>query len=151
MIQENIEKFIPHRDGMKLIGEIFELKTDSAITSSTVTKNWPLVRDNHTNPIVLVELVAQTSGLFISWAEKMETGRDPEGKGWLVGVRKAIFTVDKIPVDSKITVRSQRGYAYEEYTEVAGTAEIDGKTVGEMVLQVFRARKRQETEQQGGA
>ena len=140
MVRAEIETLIPHRDGMRLIGEIVELNRNSAVTSATVTEDWPLVRDNHADPIVLVELVAQTSGLFISWAEKSDTEENLEGKGWLVGIRKAAFTTDRIPVNSRITIRSKRGYAYEEYTEVVGTAEIEGKSAGEMTLQVFWAR-----------
>ena len=57
----DIEKLIPHRDRMKLINEVLDIDNDKVITSTRVSDKWPLYQEGFVDPIVLIEIVAQTA------------------------------------------------------------------------------------------
>jgi predicted hotdog family 3-hydroxylacyl-ACP dehydratase len=137
MIDIDIEKLIPHRDSMRLIEEILELDDNHCITASTVSSRWPLYEDGYVHPIILIELVAQTAGVNFGWHEmhkKVASGM----LGWLVGIKKARFFRDRIPVDSKIIISIEDRKRDDAYAEISGTARLDSEIIGEMELQVFR-------------
>jgi len=86
MVTVDIEALLPHRNGMKLIDSIIEVNKEGAVSESTVTEKWPLIEGDSINPIVLIELVAQTAGICIGWEElnSKKRGRTPRGRdGWL--------------------------------------------------------------------
>jgi predicted hotdog family 3-hydroxylacyl-ACP dehydratase len=137
MIDINIENLIPHRNSIKLIDEIIEMDDDRCITAATVSSRWPLYRDRYVNPIILIELFAQSAGVNFGWHEmhkKMPSGR----QGWLVGIKRARFFRDRIPVDSKIVISIEDHKKDDVYAEISGTARLDSEIIGEMELQVFR-------------
>jgi predicted hotdog family 3-hydroxylacyl-ACP dehydratase len=140
---EKIENLIPHRGRMKLIDAIITVDQKHAVTRATVKANWPLLSGDAVSTIVLIELAAQTAGVCIGWNEKMKTG-GPQGeaRGWLVGIKNAHFYVDKIPLDTCITTRSENHIVVENYMEIAATASIGGKLVGEINLQILQAALR---------
>jgi len=131
-----IEDLLPHRDRMLLIDEIIEVDDEKAVTESIVTKEWPLFEDNSVNPIILIELTAQTAGVYIGWKELKENGHTC-GKGWIVGVKKAAFYLDKIPLNSRITVSSKKTFIFDNFHEISGIVKIDSDIIGEITLQVF--------------
>lgn len=139
MIDITIEELIPHRNRMKLINKVIEIDGESAVTESIVTKQWPLFEDNSVDTIILIELVAQTAGVYIGWKEKKEEG-NTSGKGWLVGIKKATFSLDKIPLNTRIIARSKRIFSFENFFEFLGIAKIGSDVIGEIVLQVFVRR-----------
>jgi len=133
----SIEELIPHRSRMKLIDEIVQVDEETAVTKSVVKESWPLFEENSVNPLILIELVAQTAGVSVGWKESIKEGRDIEGRiGWLVGVKQALFHLDKIPLNSRITVSSKRVFRFENYHEVAGVAKIGSQVVGEVNIQI---------------
>ena len=133
----SIEELIPHRNRMKLIDEINGVGEEAAVTESVVKESWPLFEENAVNPLILVELVAQTAGVCVGWKESIKEGRDIEGRiGWLVGIKRALFYLDKIPLNSRITVSSKRVFCFENYHEVAGVAKIGSQVVGEVNIQI---------------
>ena len=137
MIDMDIEKLIPHRNSMKLIEEIIELDDNHCITAATVSPRWPLYEDGYVHSIILIELVAQTAGVSFGWHEMHK--KEPSGKlGWLVGIKKARFFQDRIPVNSKIVISIQEQKRDDAYAEISGTARVDSEIIGEMDLQVFR-------------
>lgn len=137
-----IEKLIPHRGRMRLIDTIVSIDKDHAVTQSTVGPNWPLMTAGGANPIILIELAAQTAGVCLGWSEleKSEVERGKTG-GWLVGIKQAHFSIDRIPVNTRITIQSETKMAVDQYKEIAATAGIDGNVVGEIQLQVLQAGK----------
>jgi predicted hotdog family 3-hydroxylacyl-ACP dehydratase len=137
MIDITIENLIPHRHSMKLIDEIIELGDDRCITAATVSSRWPLYQDGYVHPIILIELAAQTAGVNFGWHEihkNMPSGR----LGWLVGIKKARFFRDRIPVNSRIVVSIEDHRSDDMYAEISGIARLDSEIIGEMDLQVFR-------------
>ncbi len=134
----NIESFIPHRDRMKLIETITYVDHDKAISLATVKDTWPLYKDDAVSPIVLIELVAQTAGICIGWKEKIENNSKTGGKGWIVGIKQAVFHVDKISVDFQVTTCSEVFFTHQNYAVFSGITSIGSDTIGEISLQVFR-------------
>ena len=86
-----IEDLVPHRDRMLLIGEVLEVNTIQARTVSSVNANWPLTGPEGAEPLICVELAAQTAGVCNGWDRIKNRGLDSEQMGWLVAVKRAEF------------------------------------------------------------
>ena len=137
---EDIEDLIPHRERLKLIDTIISVDQEHAVTRATVKESWPLLSGDAVSTIVLIELAAQTAGVCIGWNEKMKTsGPKGEVAGWLAGIKKAHFYIDKIPLNTCITIRSENRLVVENYNEITATIRIRQTLVGEIILQIFRA------------
>ena len=135
---EEIENLIPHRERMKLIDTITFVDQEHAVTRATVKESWPLYSGDAVSAIVLIELAAQTAGVCIGWNQKMKSdGPKGEARGWLVGIKKAHFYVDKIPLDSCITTRSENRLVIGNYKEIAAIASIGETVAGEINLQIL--------------
>ena len=133
----SIEELIPHRGRMKLIDEIIRVDEETAVTESIVNREWPLFQEDAVSPFILIELAAQTAGICVGWEESIIKGKDIEGRlGWLVGIKKALFHLDKIPINSRIRVRSKKSFCFENYLEFDGVAKIGAKVIGEVRLQI---------------
>jgi len=133
-----IEDLIPHRGGMKLIDEIIEVDENRAVTRAVVTEEWPLFDGKSVNPIVLVELVAQTAGVSNGWDRIKRLGIDSEKKGWLVGIKESRFFIEAIPLHAQIITRCEEQFKYDSYREMLGITRIGADIVGEVSLQVFQ-------------
>ena len=131
-----IEDLIPHRERMKLIDDILEVNEEMARTSSVVTEAWPINEADLLNPVVLVELVAQTAGVQEGW----KAHRKGKGgtKGWLVGIKKADFFTDAIPLGTVLTTTVRTLYALQTYAVFTGTVAAASKVLAQVEVQVFR-------------
>jgi predicted hotdog family 3-hydroxylacyl-ACP dehydratase len=134
----DIRDLIPHRDGMMLIGSILEVDEHRAVTCSVVSDQWPLVEKGYANPILLVELIAQTAGVNNGWARIKKRGLHSDKKGWLVGIKRADFFIDRIPVDTAIEACAENNFEYDNFREIRGTASVGGKIAARVILQVFQ-------------
>ncbi len=134
-----IEDLIPHRGGMMLIDEIIDVNENMAVTKAFVTEKWPLFDGKSVNPMVLIELAAQTAGVSNGWDRIQTKGMDSDKKGWLVGVKKAGFFIDKIPLHTRIITHCENIFKYDSFREVLGTVRIGPDIVCEISLQVFQA------------
>ena len=133
-----IEDLLPHRDRMLLIDEILEVGHNMAVTSTTVTERWPFFNGNGVDPLVLIEVVAQTAGINNGWVRIKKHGKDSEKKGWLVGIKQARFFVDTLALNDRIHTRAENQFEYEAYRQILGTARIGSEIVGEVALQVIQ-------------
>jgi predicted hotdog family 3-hydroxylacyl-ACP dehydratase len=133
-----IEDLLPHRDRMLLIDEILEVDHDMAVTSATVTDRWPFFNDNGVDPLVLIEVVAQTAGINNGWVRIQKHGKDSKKKGWLVGIKQSRFFVDTLALNDRIITHVENQFKYEGYRQILGTARIGLEVVGEVALQVIR-------------
>jgi predicted hotdog family 3-hydroxylacyl-ACP dehydratase len=134
----DIERLLPHRDGMKLVNKIVRVDEHMAITESTVTSSWPLVENNDANCLVLIELVAQTSAICIGWKELVGGIDDVGGKGWLVGIKSASFFTDSIPLNTVIITQIYINLTMDNYTEVQGESKAGNVVLGKIILQVLK-------------
>ena len=133
------ESILPHREPMLLIDAILLLDDRCAVTRSVVAENWPLCDGRKASPIVLVELVAQTSGIHNGFVREKKEGRAAGTHGWLVGIRQARFEVESLPVGAELVTRAENQMEFEGFRDIDGTVAMGGRTVARIALQLLRA------------
>ncbi len=130
-----IEDLIPHRDRMKLIGEIMDLDDQTAVTRSVVTPAWPTAGPAGVDPIVLIELAAQT---VPSASAPGESAREEKR---LPGVdrrhQKRRLSHDVVPLQAILHTRVRQLYGLESYSVFEGIVETGGDALARIQLQVF--------------
>ena len=134
-----IEDLLPHRGKMLLVDEILELEPTYGVTSSIANSSWPLAGDIGIQPLILVELAAQTAGVCNGWDRIINQGVDSEKKGWLVGVKQADFHVTTIPFNSRIITRSENTHKYDLLREISSSMQINNTIIGNIILQLIQA------------
>ncbi len=134
-----VEYLLPHRDSMKLIDEILEVDEEKAVARSVVTDRWPFVDVKSVNPMVLIELVAQTAGISNSWEGIKKHGENFQRKGWLVGIKHARFFGGTLFINTQIITRAENLFKFENYREIMGTAKINSDIVAEVILQLVQS------------
>ena len=139
----DIEALIPHRGRMKLIDDVVAIDAETATTSALVSASWPLCRGTFVDPIVLIELVAQTAAVHISW--KKGYGRAGRGRGWIVGIKQADFYREEIPVGSKLLTKVRSLCQIDNYTVLEGEVRAGTETLGRVQIQVFRSSSDENT------
>jgi predicted hotdog family 3-hydroxylacyl-ACP dehydratase len=125
---------------MLLVGEILSLDDEQATTLSIAHRNWPLFKDGVINPLILVELVAQTAGVHNGLRRLNTRGEGSETRGWLVGVKKAVFYVNAIALGEPLTTTARNAFVFDNLREITGTASINGRLAAEVTLQVVEAQ-----------
>jgi len=135
----SISDLLPHRGRMLLIREILQVDTDTAVSRSIVSDQWPLFDGAGVSALLIIELVAQTSGLSNGLDRLIKEGPGTETKGWLVGIKKAELYVDTIDLGAVVVTRAKNSFKFEGFREIEGSATIGEKVVGEVTLQVVRA------------
>jgi len=134
-----IEALIPHRDRMRLIGEVVAVDDDRAVTSSAVTEEWPLYSDGFVDALVTIELVAQTAALMEGW-KRLKSGRGGTS-GWLVGIKAADFRLPRIPLHAALITEARKDYAMESYAVFGGTVRMGTEVVAVVSIQAFRSEE----------
>ena len=132
----DIEKLIPHRGRMKLISDVLDINDHRAVSSSIVSDRWPLCHGSFVDPLVLIEIVAQTAGVHVSW--KKGTGKGV-GMGWLVGIKSADFFQDRIPLHAELITTVKNLYSAEKYNVLEGTVVTGTELLCRIQLQVYRS------------
>jgi predicted hotdog family 3-hydroxylacyl-ACP dehydratase len=131
----DIETLIPHRDRMKLINEVLDVNANTAVTSALVTDRWPLCNESFVDPIVLIEIVAQTTAVYISWKRGNDKG---VGRGVLVGIKSADFFLDRIPLHTVLITTVKNLSGAHNYNVLEGTVTAGTDLLGRIQIQVFR-------------
>lgn len=136
----DVEDLLPHRGRMLLVGDIVRIEGDVAISKSRVNADWPLIDGGAASSLVIIELVAQTSGLSNGLELIKTQGEGADVKGWLVGVKKSRFYVDTLPLGAEIITETRNAFKFEGFREIEGHARIGSDLVGEVTLQVVQAQ-----------
>jgi predicted hotdog family 3-hydroxylacyl-ACP dehydratase len=134
-----IEGLLPHRGRMQLVDEILQLDDDMAVTAATATRRWPLFDGSLINPLVLVELVAQTAGIKNGLERIRTQGSKADKRGWLVGIKQARFETDAIYPGDRIVTKAWNAYQRETYFNIEGEAMRDSQVIGRVSLQAIQA------------
>jgi predicted hotdog family 3-hydroxylacyl-ACP dehydratase len=134
-----IEALLPHRGRMLLLGEILQADKAEAVSRQRVDAQWPLCDGESVNPIVLIELVAQTAGICNGIDRITTHGAGADRKGWLVGIKKASLEIDRLPVGAEVIVKAKNRFVFDSFREIGGRAYMDEREIAEVVLQVVRA------------
>ena len=133
----NVERFLPHRGRMKLIDRIIQLNSNRAETASLVNARWPLFEDNHVSSIILVELVAQTAGIYIARKKEKEPTRTGNERGWVVGIKSAEFFTDRIQAGTEIRTIAASKLQIDRYMRISGQTYVGKNLIGKINLQIF--------------
>ena len=136
-----LEDLLPHRGNMLLIKEIIAVDSESARALFLVEKTWPMADGQGVDPLILVELAAQTAGVCNGWSRVQAQGRDSNQMGWLVGIKKADFFIDSLPFGASITARAENTYSFENLREVSCELHMDRQLIGRATLQLFQANQ----------
>jgi len=133
------DNLLPHRGSMRLVDEILAVDARQAVTRSAITDRWPLFKDAAVSSLVCIELVAQTAGISNCWDGVQKQGEQFSNRGWLVGIKEAVFHLDTLPLSAPIITRSRNSFTYEGYREIVGTVEIGSEIVAEVQLQLIQS------------
>ena len=139
LVNYSIEDLLPHRNRMLLIQKILEGDPKAAVSSAVVMQNWPLCNGHIADPLVLIEVAAQTAGISAGLARIKTCKTDADKKSWLVGIKQACFHVDSLAVNDTIITRAENSYTYEGYRKIKSTSRIGPQVVGEIELQAIQA------------
>jgi predicted hotdog family 3-hydroxylacyl-ACP dehydratase len=72
MLNIDIESLIPHREKIKIISGILEIKETTAISTAIVNPNWPSYDGGAANSLVLIEAIAQTAAIVEGYKRKQK-------------------------------------------------------------------------------
>lgn len=133
-----LDDLIPHRGRMVLIDDILEVSSSHALTASVMNAAYPLVEAEGVQPLIMIELAAQTAGVCNGLDRIKTRGIDSVKMGWLVGVKRALFYIAHIPLGSTVFTRSENSHNYENLREVACVVHLDKRLIGEVTLQLFQ-------------
>jgi predicted hotdog family 3-hydroxylacyl-ACP dehydratase len=136
MLNIDIESLIPHREKIKIISGILEIKETTAISTATVNPNWPLYEGDSVNSLVLIEAIAQTAAIVEGYKRKQK-GKDGV-KGWLVGIKNAEFNLAQIPVNTNLIIMIESKYSFDNYGVIAGIVKTGEKILATATLQALR-------------
>lgn len=136
MLNIDIDSLIPHREKIKIVTGVHDIQDMSAVSSATVTSEWPLYDGQAADSLVLIEAIAQTAAIVEGYKRKQ---RGESGvKGWLVGIKNAEFYVDKIPVGTHLIILLESKYSFDNYGVVEGTVKSGEDILVTATLQAMR-------------
>ncbi len=131
----DIESYMPHRDGMKLIQDILESDENSCKAIAVPTETWPFQRQEGIDPMVIIELVAQTTSAYVGWCrrDKKKLG----GAGFLVGIRSAEIGTAHLPVGIPVYISCRRTLDMDNYGVFEGRVFTGDTIYGTTAIQVY--------------
>lgn len=134
-----LEDLLPHRRGMLLLGEIVEVDANHAVTRSTVSAAWPMADAQGVDPLICVEIAAQTAGVCNGWIRVQAQGPDSDQTGWLVAVKRAEFHLQVLPLGSTLYARGENTFSFDKFREVTSQIFLEGRLIAEVTLQLYQA------------
>lgn len=140
----NIKDLLPHREPMLLVTDVICVDDHKAVTRGVVKKSWPLCDSGRVDPLVLIELVAQTAGIHNGWMREKQEGPAVDKKGWIVGIKHADLPTTGIALGTRLITCSKNRFKFEGFREVHGTVEIEGTVIAEITLQLLRSESSEE-------
>ncbi len=134
-----LEDLLPHRGNMMFVDEVLEVDAAHAVTICRAKKSWPMADDKGVNPLILIELAAQTAGVCNGWDRIQSKGIDSDKMGWLVGIKGADFFVDCLPFGGCVRSSAENTYNFSNLREVSCEQFMDNKLIAKITLQLFQA------------
>jgi predicted hotdog family 3-hydroxylacyl-ACP dehydratase len=137
-MQYSVEELTAHRGRMLLIDRLLQADFQQGITQTMVQKDWPLCDADRVDSVILIELMAQSSGILMGWIKRQQN-LEPK-PGWLVGIRNANINPQPIPVGSMLSVRVRLEYHVDTYAVFHGWVTQEQQQLAEAVIQVFEPK-----------
>ncbi|NOZ02197.1 MAG: hypothetical protein GXP54_09945 [Deltaproteobacteria bacterium] len=128
-----VERFIPHRDRMKLVDGIIKVDQRQCIVSTRVRDSWPTALGNDVSSIITIELIAQASAVLDGW----NTRAGSPDKGWpmLVGVRKAMILCERMRVGQRLSITANQRVDSRNYKVFEGMVLADTRLIATATIQ----------------
>lgn len=134
-----LEDLLPHRGPMLLVDEVLAADRTQALTLCRPKRSWPLADERGVHPLILIELAAQTAGVCNGWDRIQVKGLDSDQSGWLVGIKRAEFSVDCLEFGCGIITRAETTLSFENLREVFCEQRIGTQRISAITLQLFQA------------
>ncbi len=132
-----IETCIPHRTPMRLVDRLLASQGDQATVESQVRPHWPGAADGLADPVLLIEVVAQSVAVLVGWQRRHEEKMG--GRGLLVGVRKTEIQCDELRVGDRLQSHVELLYKVENYAVYQGRVlDLKGRLLAQVELQSYR-------------
>jgi len=131
----DIEAYMPHRGRMKLIQDIFESDENCCNAIAFPKETWPFQTKEGIDPMVIIELVAQTTSAYVGWCrrEKKTMG----GAGFLVGIRNAEIGFKYLPLGGAVNISCKRMLDMDNYGVFEGRVFTNDTIYGTATIQVY--------------
>jgi predicted hotdog family 3-hydroxylacyl-ACP dehydratase len=124
---------------MLLIDDILSVDRNHAVSQTRISDQWPGYDGSAVSPLLIIELVAQTSGLSNGLDRMMTEGPAADKRGWIVGIKEARFSACRLVPGTLIITEASNSFKFEGFREIKGASRIGTDVVGEVVLQVMRS------------
>jgi predicted hotdog family 3-hydroxylacyl-ACP dehydratase len=134
MLNINVADYLPWRDPILLISEVYEITADYAVAGSVVKSTWPLSNSETVNSLVLVEAIGQTAALAENYTLKSCS------KGWVIGYKSVKIIKGSVPVNSTIVLTAKCILRRDVYAVIEGTAKCGGELVVTATIQAMRIK-----------
>ena len=135
----DLDALLPQRGRMRLVEAVVEAAPGMAVTRSRASGDWPLCRNGRVDPLVMIELVAQSAAVSFGMDRLTSGGPVGDKFGFLVGIREARFFIDALAPGDLLVTRVQDGFVLEDYREIVGTVHRGQHLAAEITLQVVQA------------
>ncbi len=143
----DIDDLIPHQGKMRLVDKIVSVDHKGAATVAVAGRKWPLFNGKTIDPLVMIELVAQTAGIKNGVDRQKTQGKDSDKKGWLVGIKQATFFIGDIHPGDRLETWAENSFVFENYRQISGVVTVKGKEAARITLQVVQADNQPDPEQ----
>ena len=131
----DIEAYMPHRGRMKLIQDILESDEESCNGIAFPKETWPFQTMEGIDPMVIIELIAQTTSAFVGWYRRNE--KKMGGAGFLVGIRSAEIGSKCLPLGTPINISCKRMLDMDNYGVFEGRVFTNDTIYGTATIQVY--------------
>ena len=126
--------FVPHRPPMLFVDEVGENTATSVTCYATLRPDSILLDGEHARPVVLIELVAQASAVYLG-LKAIREGRPPR-TGVLVGCREAELLAPQLSVGDVLTVKIEVLFDDPEVSGFTGEVTRGGEVIARVNLTV---------------
>jgi predicted hotdog family 3-hydroxylacyl-ACP dehydratase len=131
----DIEAYMPHRGRMKLIQDIIE-SDENCCKAITVPKEiWPFQTKEGIDPIVIIELIAQTTSAYVGWCRRKK--KIMGGAGFLVGIRSSEIGLKCLPLGNPVYISCNRIVDMDNYGVFEGRVFMNDTVYGSATIQVY--------------
>jgi predicted hotdog family 3-hydroxylacyl-ACP dehydratase len=131
-----IEDLLPHREPMLWIDEVVAREEEAVHCRATLRPEHVFVHDGRVEPVVTIELMAQTIGALVGLRDRQnnETPRP----GYLIAIPEARFEVDTFLVGQTLDLHVRRVWGDDELASFECRVEHDGALAASAQISVYR-------------
>ncbi len=132
----DVETLVPHRCPMRLVRTLRAAGERWAETETVVEPGWPTVEEDGVDPVLLIELIAQSVAVHTGWLRR---SIEPlGGRGLLVGVRQSTLAPGRVALGTGLRTRVEQVRQVEGYVVFTGEVRAGERVLCTAEVQAFR-------------